>query len=406
MNILIINHYAGSPALGMEFRPYYLAREWKRQGHAITIIGASFSHLRNIQPSVEKDLQTTEERGIGYVWLKTPAYSSSVRRILNMLIFVAKLLFYRKKISAAYHPDVVIASSTYPLDIYPASLIAKASNAKLCFEVHDLWPLSPMVIGGYSKFHPFILIMQGAENYAYRHAGVVVSLLGNAEEYMKKHGLGSGKFVHIPNGFDRDEYENMKEEIPSGHFQQLLRLKADNNMIIGYAGGHGPSNTLKTLIDAARLCKNNDKIKFVLVGNGPAKSELQSIARDLPNVFFLDAVPKKSVPKILLLFDILYIGGVKSVLHKYGISPNKLIDYMLAAKPVLLSADVENDIVEKICCGITVPAEDHMAIYSAIQKFQAMSEKERKAMGERGSKYAKSELDYQILAAKFIRSIQ
>ena len=27
MNILYLNHYAGSPALGMEYRPYYLARE-------------------------------------------------------------------------------------------------------------------------------------------------------------------------------------------------------------------------------------------------------------------------------------------------------------------------------------------------------------------------------------------
>ena len=34
MNILLLNHYAGHPALGMEYRPYYLAREWVRQGQA------------------------------------------------------------------------------------------------------------------------------------------------------------------------------------------------------------------------------------------------------------------------------------------------------------------------------------------------------------------------------------
>ena len=33
MNILYLNHYAGSPALGMEYRPYYLSREWVRAGH-------------------------------------------------------------------------------------------------------------------------------------------------------------------------------------------------------------------------------------------------------------------------------------------------------------------------------------------------------------------------------------
>ena len=40
MNILIINHYAGSKEYGMEYRPYYLAKEWKNQGHEVTIIAA------------------------------------------------------------------------------------------------------------------------------------------------------------------------------------------------------------------------------------------------------------------------------------------------------------------------------------------------------------------------------
>lgn len=46
MNIILINHYAGSNFHGMAFRPYYLAREWVKMGHNVTIIAASFSHLR------------------------------------------------------------------------------------------------------------------------------------------------------------------------------------------------------------------------------------------------------------------------------------------------------------------------------------------------------------------------
>ena len=405
MNILLINHYAGSPKLGMEFRAYYLAKEWIKQGNTVTIIGASYSHLRSIQPRVEHDLQLEYEDEIPYIWLKTPPYKSGVKRILNILSFVTKLLKYKNKIAKNINPDLVIASSTYPLDIYPAYLIAKVSKSKLCYEVHDLWPLSPMVIGGYSKYHPFILIMQMAENFAYKYSDCVVSLLGNAKEHMIRHGLLPYKFLHIPNGFDRDEFENMQEEVPDYHLKLLGMLKSEGSILIGYAGGHGPSNTLNTLIDAARLCKSNNKIKFVLVGSGPVKDELQMDSKDLSNVFFLDPVSKKSIPKLLLLFDILYIGGVKSILHKYGISPNKLIDYMLAAKPVLLSADVEDDLVERIKCGITVPAEDDLAIFNAIQKFLDMSEEKRKEMGERGQKYTKSELDYEILAAKFISNI-
>ena len=43
MNILYINHYAGTPALGMEYRPHYLAREWVRAGHRVQMLAADFS---------------------------------------------------------------------------------------------------------------------------------------------------------------------------------------------------------------------------------------------------------------------------------------------------------------------------------------------------------------------------
>mgnify|MGYP003350035716 CR=1 FL=1 len=50
MNLLLINHYAGTPALGMEYRPYYLAREWVRLGHEVMIIASAQSHYRARQP--------------------------------------------------------------------------------------------------------------------------------------------------------------------------------------------------------------------------------------------------------------------------------------------------------------------------------------------------------------------
>ena len=50
LNILLINHYAGTPSLGMEYRPYYLAREWVRAGHRVTVVAANFSHVRTHQP--------------------------------------------------------------------------------------------------------------------------------------------------------------------------------------------------------------------------------------------------------------------------------------------------------------------------------------------------------------------
>lgn len=76
MNIILINHYAGSNIHGMEFRPYYLAREWVKMGHNVTIIAASFSHLRQKNPDISA---ITEEviDGIRYIWLPVNKYQGN-----------------------------------------------------------------------------------------------------------------------------------------------------------------------------------------------------------------------------------------------------------------------------------------------------------------------------------------
>jgi len=180
MNILLINHYAGSTRHGMEFRPFYLAREWVRAGHRVQIVAASFSHIRARQPEFDGAALDEQIEGIDYRWLRTPAYTGNgAGRVKNMLAFMAALWRDGPRLAREFRPDVVIASSTYPMDIWPARRIAKLSQARLVYEVHDLWPLSPMELGGLSRWHPFIVWVQLAEDYAYRHADKVVSIPRN-----------------------------------------------------------------------------------------------------------------------------------------------------------------------------------------------------------------------------------
>ena len=197
MKILLINHYAGSPNLGMEFRPYYVTKGWVKLGHEVLIVGGSYSHLRKVQP------QSCEEMidDMRYRWVKVNPYKGNgIGRIISMFSFVTKLYCNYRRYLRNFKPDIVIASSTYPLDIYPAYRIARHYHAKLIYEVHDLWPLSPMELGGYSKKHPFIRIMQKAEDDCYRYADAVVSMLPKAEEHMREHGLTRDKFHYVPNG--------------------------------------------------------------------------------------------------------------------------------------------------------------------------------------------------------------
>jgi glycosyltransferase involved in cell wall biosynthesis len=408
MNILLINHYAGNPELGMEFRPYYLAKEWTRQGHKVTVVAASYSHLRTKQPKISKSFNVETIDGIKYIWIKTPAYTfSGIKRFINIITFVCKLYYYKSKLIKISKPNAVIASSTYPIDIYPAHSIAKKSGAKLCFELHDLWPLSPMEIGGYSKYHPFIVLMQFGENFACTHSDYIVSLLGNAKTHLVKHGMSPNKFHHIINGYDASELDN-NISLSKEDKTILSAIKEKNKLIIGYTGGINPSNAMKTWIEAAIYLKENNNIIFVCAGAGSDLNILKELSKknELNHVYFLSPVPKQAIPALLSYFDIAYVGFVSSILHRYGIAPNKITDYMLAGKPIILSADVENEIVDKIGCGITIPAENSDLLKDAILKLVNMDESERISMGQKGKEYAMKELNYENLSKKFIEILQ
>jgi glycosyltransferase involved in cell wall biosynthesis len=398
--ILLINHYAGSLRHGMEFRPYYLARHWVRMGYRVIIAAASFSHVRQTNPRMRGCEQRETIDGITYVWLRTPAYrGNGVGRVLNMLVFTWRLLWRWRALADREDLLAVISSSTYPLDIYPAARIARRARAHLIFEVHDLWPLSPIELGGYARSHPFIVLLQGAENYAYRRAAHVVSMLPKALPYMMEHGLEPAKFVHIPNGVEpamHDASGMLSEEVapllpPAGSF------------LVGYAGTIGIANALDALVEAAALLQETPEIRFAIVGDGPELGRLQGEARahDLHNLNFIGRIEKGQVPAMLARFDVCYIGLKAESLFRFGVSPNKLFDYMLAARPVLQAISAGNDPVGAAGCGISVEPENPRAIADAILSFYHMSPEERRRLGENGRRYVLVHHTYDKLAKQF-----
>lgn len=407
MNLLLINHYAGSVRHGMEFRPYYLAREWVRQGHRVTIVAASHSHVRQQAPDTTGAVTEEMIDGIRYVWLRTPGYEGNgVGRFLNMLAFVVALFWNRKKIVGDEVPDAVIASSTYPLDIFPARRFARRYKTRLVFEVHDLWPLSPMELGGMSKWHPFIMLMQWGENYACRHADRIISILPKTLEHLQSHGMSPEKLAYIPNGIAIEGWEQGGEQPPVEHMELVEQKRKEQFLIVGYAGAHGLANALDTLLDAAVLLKN-EKVAFVLVGHGPEKERLINRANELSleNLFFLPAVNKQAVPSLLNAMDVLYIGLKYEPLFRFGISPNKLFDYMMAAKPVIQSIKAGNDLVSEANCGISVIPESPEHIVEAVHTLVSLSGQERFDMGMRGKTFITEHHDYRYLASNFLEQI-
>lgn len=404
MNILLINHYAGSPKLGMEYRPYYLAREWTILGHKVTVIAGDTSHIRTHNPVIKKSFQSQTFDNIEYLWIKTPKYNSNgFRRVINMFSFTFKLYLKSKKLARQYHPDIIIASSTYPMDNIPAKRIARFNKAKYVYEVHDLWPLSPIELGSMSKLHPFIILMQWAENFAYKNADKVVSMLPKTLEYMTKHGLKPEKWHYIPNGIAVSEWDNPME-LDKSIEDKITTLKNKGHLLIAYTGTLGLANNLTSFIQAANILKDENKFHFIIVGKGPEKDKLQLMVSQLKlnNLTFLPPLAKESMPELLKHFDILYIGLKKQSLFRFGISPNKLIDYMMAAKPVIMAIEAGNDMVKEANCGISVEAENPEAIAKAIKQLDSRSAQELLELGNNGKCFVLKNHDYKLLASKFL----
>ena len=407
MNILYIDHYAGSPQMGMEFRPYYLAKEWTKMGHKVSMIAGDYSHLRKRNPSVKRDMQKCKIDGIDYYWLKTGRYEGNgVARALTMFRFCIKLHRWSRWINNNLKPDVVISSSTYPIDSIPAYIISKLNKkSKYIHEVHDMWPATLIELGGMSRWNPFVMLMQIGENFAYRHADEVVSLAEYAESYMIQHGLKKGRFQYIPNGIVLEEWEHAKK-LPNEHFKKLEEYKKNGKFIVGYFGGHALSNCLMSLVKTAEMIQEKKELKdiqFVLVGDGVEKNKLIEYVTDksIRNVTFLSSISKQSIPNLVKYFDCTYIGTMNSPLYRFGVCMNKMYDGMMAGKPIIFAINAPQTPVERYKCGIIVNPEDSKDLEKSLKELMFISDKDRRMIGENGKNAVINNFTYKILATQF-----
>jgi len=405
MKILLINHYAGAPKYGMEYRPYYLAREWVRAGHQVLVLASSQSHVRATQPRPGVE----EIDGIHYCWYRTPEYEGNgLGRVRNIWSFCRQVWKDAEALAENFQPDAVIASSTYPMDVWVARKIARLAKAKLVYEVHDLWPLSPIELSGMSRHHPFAMLCQKAENDAYRDADVVVSMLPKVHEHMASHGLDLKKLHIVPNGITLDEWSAEGEPLGEELGEELTRYFGgiSGRTVVGYAGSMGLPNALDVMLDAAKLLQD-EPFAFILVGSGHERARLIERVKTegLANVAIFDPIPKAQIPAFLAHVDVAYIGWQRTPIYRFGIAPNKLMDYMMAARPVLHSVEAGNDPVAEAGAGLTVAPEDAAAVAAGLRQLAAVPAAERAAMGARGRAFVQAHHTYPVLAQRFLATL-
>jgi glycosyltransferase involved in cell wall biosynthesis len=280
-----------------------------------------------------------------------------------------------------------------PFPILPAWLLSKVYEAKLIYEVKDIWPLSLVELGGFCLNHPFIRVMSWFEKFALTKSDTIVSNLQNYGEHIKELGI-QRDFSWISNGVDLDELQQI-EPLP----EEILKQIPKDKFIVGYTGTVGVANALDSFLDSMQYI-SNENIVFVLIGDGQEKENLAQKYIHT-NIIFINSISKKQVQSALKLFDICFLGWKKEELYKYGTSANKIFDYMYSGKPILNAFSGGKNIVDVSNCGLSVEAQNPQAIADGIIKLYEMSEEVRIKMGKNGKEYVLEYFTYEKLAKKF-----
>ena len=395
--IWLINDYAGSAYHGMEFRNYYFAKELVKRGHKVTIVTASYMHLFKKLPETKGNYTFEEIDGINYIWVKVPKYGESTdkKRVLKWFVFTAKLFFL--PVSKMDKPDAVVASPMAPFLVLPAYRLAKKFKAKFIYEVKDIWPLSIIELGGINPKNPLIRAMSWCEKFAVKKADKVVSSLQNYGEHLSKDLGLNREFIWINNGVDLNEMAEV-ESLPKDIREKIPKDK----FIVGYTGTIGIANALDSFLEASKKLQSYKDILFVIVGDGKEKQNLVEKYGNLDNILFIESIKKQQVQSMLKLFDACYIGLQKESLFKYGVSPNKLFDYMYSKKPIVYAIDSgKSNIVKLANCGVTVEAQNSEEIANGILTLYNMQKEQRENLSKNGRIYVTEHFTYEKLAKKF-----
>ena len=397
-SIVIINQYIGSPHHGMEYRHYYLAKHLVSLGYKVTLVSGSYSHLFSSPPQVKGSFTRENIDGVEYIWVKVPKYrsSKSIGRIWNMIVFAWKLRYLH------LDPAHILVSSPSLFPVRTGKRMAQKFGTKFLFEVRDIWPLTLVELSGLKASHPLIRIMKYYEKFAYCNADKVISLLPQAKEHFVTHGMSESKFVYLPNGIEVRSEDQAK--LPS-HIQRQI---PKDKFIIAYTGTIGIANNVQYLIETAEVLEAYTDIHFMILGQGGEKQKLQEKVRrsGLQNVTFLEPVKRDLVGSFLSRIDVAFISLLPEDLFRFGVSPNKVFEYMYAKKPIIWAIEAGNDPVKEAACGVNVPLNDKDALKEAILELKALPVEKREELGQNGYNFVKTRHSYGMLAKKLMKIIE
>lgn len=405
-----MNHYASGMFFDKGGRHYAIAKYMRREGYSPVVFCCNSKHGGNELFFEDIGLfivKKDEEIDVPFVFVKGRPYSGNGKnRVLNMADFYFNVQ-RTAKIYAKNHgkPDVIYASSVHPLTLVAGIKLARYFGVKCICEVRDLWPESLVAYGILGSNNPVVVAMRWLEKWIYKKSHRVIFTAAGTYKYIQEQGwekiCPKSKTVYVNNGVDLEVFNDNKNTY---HLTDD-DLEEEKTFKIIYTGSVRKVNDVGKILDIAKTITNKS-VKFLIWGDGDELDVLKKriLDENIDNVVFKGRVDKKYIPYITSKADINFAHNQSSYMFKYGISFNKLFDYLAAGKVILCDFECEYNPVIMGKAGISVDSGRKEDIARTIEKIVNMDNKEKEMLGLASKKLAE-EYDYRILTKKIIRMV-
>ena len=405
MNIWLINHYAVPPMYYPLARQTYFAKYLMEMGHDVTIFAASTVH--NSDKNLITDGQRWREEtvdGVHYVYIKCTDYQDSgLKRVYNICEFAWKLPSVCKKFPK---PDAIVATSMPPTSCAMGIRLAKKYGCKGVAEIADLWPESIVAYDIAGPKNPAVVVLRWLEKWIYKKSDAVVFTMENAYKYIEERGwekeIPKSKVFYVNNGVDLSLFCYNKENFKT----EDVDLDNKNIFKVVYTGSIRKVNNLGLLLDVAKNVKDK-RVRFLIWGDGDELPALKERVKteNISNVIFKGRVDKSYIPSIVSCADLNIAHNMPSPLFRFGISFNKLFDYLAAGKPVLSDFSSGHNPAVLWDAGTEVTEPTAESIAKAIMKFVDMDKKQLKHYSDNALAAAK-EYSFETLTKKLLSIIE
>jgi colanic acid biosynthesis glycosyl transferase WcaI len=397
VRVLYLSQYFPPEVGATQTRAHEMGQRLVQAGHQVTMIAEIPNHPSGIVPADYRGrlYERSEIDGIQVVrvWVK----ASPVKTFRTRMAFYLSYMFSATLAGlflARGHFDAIYATSP-PLFVGGAALaLSYLRGIPLAFEVRDLWPESAVRLGELNNPHA-IALARRLEWACYRRAQRIVVVTQGIRQHLLEQGLPDDKVIVIPNGANTELFR------PQPEAGEALRTELGlvDAFVVLYAGIHGIAQGLDSVIEAARLTKDNPKIRYLFVGEGPVKADMRALADSygLDNLLFHPEVPRDRMPAFLSAADVALVPLRRLALFK-GALPSKMFDAWAAGCPTIVSIEGEaQEVVSRARAGCYVEPENPQALVAAIHRLAADPATSRE-MGLRGRAFVKTHFSRQAQA--------